>query len=206
MNHKDLICHQDKENCPFKILDIQLDIYLCGFYDNYWREFNAGNTFGVKSLLNRSCEWIIKEEARLDFISKFARKETIKMLKSIDIGDILFWTTHSEEVKLFENPTEFSQIARCKCQRYNGKIVEIPAYLLCKISKGTYFGEFFIEGTESERKLEYLVYKVRYHGFRVVVEGKDNGFLLKIYGDSQQEVDDFINLFLEQNFDISSYI
>ncbi|MFX1364459.1 MAG: hypothetical protein ACFFCE_04895 [Promethearchaeota archaeon] len=43
------------------------------------------------------------------------------------------------------------------------------------------------------------------YGFRVEIEENDKGYFLRIYGDSQQEVDDFTNR-IEQNFDISPYI
>ncbi len=206
MNRKYLICRQDKKNCSFKVLDIQLDIFICNFSKEYWREFNSGNSFGAKKLLNRACEWLQKEKRRLKLISKKANKETIKMLKTLEIGDILFWTTQSKEVKLFETPSEFTQIARIKCQRFDGKVVEIPAYLLRKLSKGNFKGEFFLGDVENEKKAQELQDKSRYYGFRAEIEKKNDGYSLKIYGDSQQDVDDFINLSLEQDFDISPYI
>ena len=153
-------------------------------------------------MLNRACEWIQKEEKRLDFISSISYKDTLKMLKDISIGDTLFWTTHSEDVRLFEGPTEFSQIARCKCQRLNGKVVEIPAYLLRKTSRGHYSGEFFIEGIENEKKAKILEYKARYYGFRAEIKKMNNGYLLRLYGDSQHEVDEFINTVLKHNFEL----
>ena len=206
MTRKYLFCHQQKKNCPFRILDILLDIFICNFYKEYWRVFNDGNSFGVKSLLSRACGWIQKEEKRLDFICKISRKKTLDFLEKAQVGDTLFWTAYSKDVKLLEKPTEFIQSAKIKCQASNGKVVEIPTYLLRRISKGNYHGEYFIEGIENEKKAKELEYKVKYHSFRAKIEKKDNGFLLKIYGDSQQEVDDFINLSLEQDFDISPYI
>ncbi|TKJ22121.1 MAG: hypothetical protein CEE43_07850 [Promethearchaeota archaeon Loki_b32] len=206
MSKKYFICRQNKKNCPFKILDMQLDFYICNYLDEFWREFNSGNSFGVKVLLNRACEWIQKEERRLRFISKSASKETISMLESIEIGDMLFWITQSKEVRLLEKPSEFTQNARINCQRSDGKVVEIPAYSLRKLSKGDFYGEYFLGDADNERRVKELEYKTMFYGFRVEVEKKDNGYLLKIYGDSQQEVDDFINLSLEQDFDISPYI
>ncbi len=108
MSRKYFICYQKKKNCSFRTLDVKLDIFICNFHKEYWGVFNDGNSFGVKNLLNRACEWIQKEDARLKFISENASKETIEMLKSIDVGDTLFWTTQSKELKLAEKPTEFS--------------------------------------------------------------------------------------------------
>lgn len=206
MTKKFLFCHQQKKKCPFRILDFQLDVYICEFYKEFWGVFNDGNSFGAKTLLSRTCEWIKAEEARHDFISKNAKKKTIKMLKTIAIGDEMFWTTHSEDVLVFERPTEDTQIARIKCQRTNGKIVEIPAYLLRKLSKGNYSDEYYIEGTSNIEKTKELENKAKSYGFRTEIEKKDNGYLLKVYGDSQQDVDDFIHLSLENDFDISPYI
>lgn len=45
-------------------------------------------------------------------------------------------------------------------------------------------------------------YKARYYGFRAKIERKDNGYLLKIFGDSQQEVNEVINVVLKQGFDL----
>ena len=206
MTRKYLFCHQQKKNCPFRILDILLDIFICNFYKEYWRVFNDGNSFGVKSLLSRACGWIQKEEKRLDFICKISRKKTLDFLEKAQVGYTLFWTAYSKDVKLYEKPTEISQIVRIKCQRYNGKVVEIPAYLLRQISKGSFYGEYLVEGNENIIKAREVEDKARYYGFRAKIKKKDNGYLLKIYGDSQQEVDDFINLSLEQDFDISPYI
>ncbi|MBY8990263.1 MAG: hypothetical protein KGD58_05875 [Candidatus Lokiarchaeota archaeon] len=206
MSRKYLICHQKQKKCPFRILDIQLDVFGCNFYKQYWQVFNEGNSFGAKVLVNRACEWIKKEERRLDFISKGASKETIKMLENLEVGDMLFWTNRVIYVTLLEKPTEISQIARLKCRKSDGKVIEIPAYNLCKISSGTFYGEYFIEGVRKEKKVQELEYKTNLYGFRTEIERREDGYLLKIYGDSQREVDDFISLSLEQDFDISPYI
>jgi hypothetical protein len=51
-----LICHEDKKNCPFRALDINSDIFICNYHEEYWRVFNEGNSFVVKALINRACE------------------------------------------------------------------------------------------------------------------------------------------------------
>ncbi len=193
---KYFFCQGEKKNCSFRILDFQIDMFVCNFYDKKWD----------KSSLRRACEWIQKENTRLELIRKNANKRTLQMLRNIQIGDILFCTARSKEVKLTEKPTEFSQIARVKCRKSDGTIVEIPAYNLRKISNGNYYGDFFIEGKENEKKAKELEIYAKYYGFRAEFTKNDKGFLLKIYGDSQQEVDDFITLSLEQDFDISQYL
>lgn len=196
------ICRQQKEKCPFRVFDVQLDVFICSFYKEYTSMVNDGNSFGAKPLLNKACEEYKNEEKRLEFISKGAEKETVKILRCLEVGDTLFWFSRSKDVTCIQKPTEISQIARIKCQGSDGKIIKIPAYLLRSISKGNFSGEYFIDGAE---KVKGFKYKVNYYGFRTEIEKRDNGFLLKIYGDSQQEVDDFI-ISLEQDFDISPYI
>ncbi len=206
MSRKYLICRQNNKNCRFKVLDLQLDIYICNFMKEYWQEFNSGNKFGAKNLLSRACEWIQWEERRLKMLSRSASKETIKMLETLEIGDTLFWTRQLKEVKLLEKPTEFTQIVRVKCESSNGRIVEVPAYSLRKISKGSFYSEYFLNDTHNENRLKEIEHKARLNGFRAEVELKRNGYLIKIYGDSQQEVDEFVNLCLKQDFDISRFI
>ena len=200
------ICRQQKKKCLFRVFDIQLDVFICSFYKEYSSMINDGSSFGAELLLNRACEKYQNEEKRLEFISKGSKKDTIQMLRHLEVGDSLFWFSRSIEVTCAQRPIEFSQIARIKCRGSDGKIIKSPAYLLRLISKGDYSGEYFVKGIENEKKLQELEYKVKYYGFRTKVEKKNNGFLLKIYGDSQQEVDDFITLSLEQDFDISPYI
>jgi len=145
------------------------------------------------------------EERRLEFIREIARKNGLDVLENAQIGDALFCRiAPHHEVKLLEKPSGGSIFL--KCQAPNGKIIQVQACDLRRISKGNYSGDYFIEEAENEKKLRELEYKAQYYGFRTETEKKNNGYLLRIYGDSQQEVDDFITLSLEQDFDISPYI
>lgn len=205
MSKRHSICRQDKKGCPFRILDIQLDIFVCNFSKEYCSMLNDGNSFGAKLLLNRACEKYQNEEKRLKFISEIARKKTQDFLKNAKVGDIVFCEIAPYyEVKLLETTLDASKFV--SCQAPNGRIVRRQACHLYKISKGNYSGDYFIDGAENDKKVKRLKYKANYYGFKAKIEKRDNGFLLKIYGDSQQEVDDFITLSLEQDFDISPYI
>lgn len=90
MTQKYLICYQGKKNSPFRTLDIQLDIFICNFYKEYWNIFFDGNSFGINSLLRRACEWIQKEEARLEFIYKISHKKVSDFLENVQVGDTIF--------------------------------------------------------------------------------------------------------------------
>jgi len=55
-----------------------------------------------------------------------------------------------------------------------------------------------------KKKALELEDRAKCYGFRVSIDEQDDGYLLKIFGDSQQEVDDFINLFIKQNRELIS--
>lgn len=205
MSRKYLICYQGKKDCLFRTLDIQLEIFTCNFYKEYWNVFFDGDSFSINSLLRRACEWIKIEEARLEFICEISRKKVSDLLENVQVGESVFCRIAPDhEVKLLEKPLDESEFVSCEAP--DGRIVKIQVHHLRRISKGDYYGEYFINGPESEKKAQGLIYKANYYGFRAQVEKKDNGCFLKIYGDSQQDVDNFINLSLEQDFDISPYV
>lgn len=197
----DIVCNQGFKNCPYRIYDLEKDYPLCDYHRLHARLIINREFSKIPALIRKACEWVQKEEKRLDFIRKIARDMGLDLLKNAQIGDIVFCRRPPyHEVKLLEKPSDGSIFITC--QAPNGKIIRVQACDLRKISKGRYFGEFFIEGTENEKKAKGLEYKAKYYGFRAEIEKKDNGFLLKIYGDSQQEVDEFINVVLKQGFEL----
>lgn len=197
----DIICNQDFKNCPYRVYDMEKPKPLCDYFRLHARLIINREFSRIPSLIRKACGWVQQEERRLDFIRKIARDMGLEVLKNTQIGDTVFCKRPPwREVKILEKPSDGSIFL--KCQAPNGKIIRIQACDLRKISKGHYFGEFFIEDTENEKKAKILEYKAKYYGFRTEVERKDNGFLLRIYGDSQQEVDEFINVVLKQGFEL----
>ena len=196
----DICTEKEKsENCRFKIFDIKENKVICNFYKKYWDTFHNYGSTKANCLIKKACEKISSYELHQIYISKLHSKETIEMLKSIVEGDTLFWVPRNEEVILFEKPFEINVLARCKCQRFNKEIVKIPARLLRQISKGTFSGEYLIhKAKNNENKARKLERLAKYYGFRVETKKKEKNFILKIYGNSQQDVDDFINLYIKQ--------
>ena len=201
----DYICTQDFKNCPYRVCDLEKDYPLCDYFRLVTqlvinREFSQ-----IPSLIRRACEWVQREEARLKYIREIAKRRGLDLLKNAQIGDIVFcYVGTYHEVKLIKKPSEGSIFVTCETP--SGKIIRVQPCDLRRISKGNYFSEYYIEGIRNEKQAQEIEYKAKYNGFRAEIERKDNGYLLRIYGDSQQEVDDFISLFLEQDFDISPYI
>ena len=205
MTKKFLFCHEQKKKCPFRTLNYQLEVYVCEFYGEFWRVFKGKNEFALKTLFSRACEAIRTEEARHDFIIKIAKKKTLDFLQNAQVGDTVFCRiAPHHKIKLLKRPLDSSEFV--SCQAPNGVIIRIQAHNLGRISSKSFYGEYLIDLAEGEKKVQELEYKAMDYGFRTEVEKKPNGYLFKIYGDSQQEVDDFIILSLENDFDISPFI
>ncbi|KKL85678.1 hypothetical protein LCGC14_1952330 [marine sediment metagenome] len=201
----DAICNQDFKNCPYRLIDMENPRPLCDYYRLHARLILNREFSEIPVLVRRACKWMQNEESRLKFIREIARKKTLDFLENTQVGDTVFCgIAPFHAVKLLEKPIDDSKFVLCEAP--SGKVIKIQACHLSRISKGSYFSDYFIEGVENEKKAQELEYKARYYGFGSGIEKKDDGYLLRIYGDSQQEVDDFIVLYLEQDFDISPYI
>ena len=202
-------CFEDVEKCPFRIYDLDKDISFCNFYKEHARLVVDRQFARIPVLISRACNWIKKEELRLKSIVEISCKNTLYFFKNAKIGDkvyCFYGSPNDLEVKLLEKPRDLRSSRYCKCQRKSGTIFSVHIDRLRIISKANYYGEYFIEGIEKrdEKRAKDLEFQAKYYGFRAEIEEKDKGYLLKIYGDSQQEVDDFINLFIKQGFEIVS--
>ncbi len=191
-------CFEDVEKCPLRIYDLEKDILRCDFYRQNARLMSSRQFNRIPALVNKACDWIKKEEARLDSIVAVSHKRDLDFLKHAQIGETVYKIGYPG-VKLLEKPLNLRLSRRCKCQKEDGTIFDVYVSHLYRISKGDYCGEHFIKGIEYRKIAQELKRRINYHGFRVEVEERDNGYLLKIYGDTQQEVDDFINLYIKQD-------
>ena len=188
-------CFEDVEKCPLRIYDLEKDILRCDFFRQNSILICNRQLNRKTALVNKACDYIKKEEARLDSIVAVSHKKTLDFLKNAQKGDNVFCRVGVfPEVKLLEKPLNDSEFV--SCQIPNGKIIRVQACHLYRISKGNSYGEHFIGNKEIAQELKR---RANYHSFRVEVEERDNGYLLKIYGDTQQEVDDFINLYIKQD-------
>jgi hypothetical protein len=106
----------------------------------------------------------------------------------------------SEEVTLIESPSELRAITRCIYQRHNKEIAKILAQLLRLISKGYYYQEHYIDGLDNKGKIKTLELIAKQNGFRVEVKKQRDGFKIRFYGNTQEEVDDFVNLTVRNDF------
>jgi len=199
----DFYCKEDLENCPFRIYDLEKNIIICNYFETYWSTASNYGHERAKQLINRACKDIKTYELHQRQTAEHHTKKTLEMLQTVKIGDILFWASRNEDVRLIEMPSEIDILVRCKCQRRNNEIVRIPAYLLNTISKRNFSGEYNCRTNKD--KAQRLKYQAKLYGFRTEIEKRGEDYILRLYGDSREEVDDFIALYITQKLYIRPY-
>ena len=171
-------CDEDLENCPFRIYDVETGFQFCN-YHRVLAKLIVNHQFArIPALINKACDPIKLEEMRLKTIRQIAKKKTMDFLKNAREGDIVFCTIRAQpEVILLEKPLTESKFV--SCQTIDGKIIRVQAAHLFRISKGNYYGEYFIDGIENSSKAQDLEYRAKYYGFRAEIEKKKRRFSFK---------------------------
>lgn len=195
-------CHcPEFKDCSFRIYDLKMKIPICNFIP----ATRGVQTSRLHYFINRACRWIKTEEGRLAAIRKVAHKDSLEFLKNAQIGDTVYCfygSPYDLEVKLLEKPSDLKLSGRCKIQRKSGKTFNVDIIHLRTFSKGDYTANYFVGGIRAKKRAQNLQYKSKCYGFRAEIEKKESGYLLKIFGDSQVEVDDFVNLFIKNNYEL----
>lgn len=198
---------EDFEGCPYRLIDLEKPHPLCRYIELTAQLIIDREFSGISGLTSKACDWIKQDEARSETIRRIARENGLDVINNAKVGDMLFCLFgrfQGREVKLLEKPLNGSIFA--KCQAPNGELFEMQPILLRRIAKGYYCGEFFVKGIENEERATISKNKANYYGFRADVEKKTDGFLLKIYGESKEQVEDFIFMVLEQNLELERFL
>ena len=126
------------------------------------------------------------------------------------VGDIVFCRSAIQDVILLEEPPNelinyyykkgviSGNGSELKYRTLDGKSENIAEiYSFIKISKGRFFVNYEIKGNtkKEERKAFNLEYAARKDGFKVIRVKTSEGWYIRIFGDSQKEVDHFLYLF-----------
>ena len=120
-------------------------------------------------------------------------------------GDIVYTTKFEKEVILIEFPKkEFFDTYHkfgvfpedVKCKTLEGEIEYIPIACIHRISRGNYTAEFEVLGKDkkSKERVDQLEGDAKRMGFRVRVIDTKRSYKLEFIGDTQQEVDEFVQL------------
>lgn len=196
---------QNFESCPYRIIDLSELCPICNYSKLKVRLMIDKEFSKIPRLTSRACDYIKMEEGRAETIRRLYRERFKAFLEDVQVGDIVFSIIGPfHEVKLIDKPSSASD--RVSCRTPNGEIIKVRAGHLFRIAKGDYFGEYLVKGAFSRRKTLRLEFKAKRNGFRTEIEKRSNGYLLRIFGDSQEQVDDFIFMVLEQGLDLERFL
>ena len=193
------------EGCPYRLIDLNEPHPICDYIKLTVRLMIDKEFSKIPRLTSRACDYIKTEEGRAETVRRLHRERFKAFLEEVQVGDTVFHIIAPfHEVKLIDKPSSASD--RVRCRTPNGQIIEVRAGHLFRIDKGDYFGEYLVKGAFSRRKTLKLEFKAKRNGFRTEIEKRSDGYLLKIFGDSQEQVDDFIFMVLEQGLDLERFL
>jgi hypothetical protein len=150
---------------------------------------------------------------KIDLKTKLIHKkidEIVWLLENdgIKSGDIVYCTKECSDVIFLEMPDKkfFSFYHErklkgidyvpfagdVKYQTFQGKIKEAPIMCIIKISEGNISSSYQFKGKDAIDEAEFCEYLARGAGFRVERKKIRGGYILKFFGDSKEELDDFI--------------
>jgi len=184
---KKTVCNTDFSPCPCKIIDLDNNISYCDLV----------NMFGELSLqhrpeqVNRLLKQICPDKKNLilyhEFEVKRNKEQAKKFLENVKPGDKVFCTAEIHDVIFLEKNT--NAYGDCKYKTADGEIKTAPNFAFRILSKGNKFAEY---RTENKYKADLYELKGKKYGFRVDRKDLENSFILKFYGDRQEDVDNFV--------------
>jgi len=165
--------------------------------------FQVGS-FGVKEqwdrideLLAKICPELRNEWLFENYHSRQARKAAETFIKNVQEGEIVYCISLFKDVLLIELPNDV--LGDCKyrlLKEKENRTYEKGAEHFRTIAKGKIYGNIEI----SKKKLETYYTLAREWGFRANIKEKEGSYLLEFYGDSQEEVDKFIEMYRSKTF------
>lgn len=184
------LCRGVSIPCSCKLL--YEDTFFCNFGNKYADlMFHHKNT-DANILINSVCLSVKNEIMSNQFIVQESQRIENKFIEQANIGDTIYCATEGKIVTLLEKPSEVGE--KCKYKTHDGLIGEEWTFCFRTISKGTIISEYIVKGNGYEERALYLEHLARSNGFRVKKRKLKKSFLLKLFGDSQEEIDDFVNL------------
>ena len=146
----------------------------------------------VNILVNSVCRSVRNEIMNHEFFAQESRKMEKTFLEQVQMGDTVYCTTEGEIVILLEKPSELGE--KCKYKTYDGLINEEWAFCFRTVSKGNMVSEYRVKDKNYKERTLYLEHLARSNGFRVEKQKLGKSFLLRIFGDIQEKVDDFVSI------------
>ncbi|MCK4779835.1 MAG: hypothetical protein KAT57_06595 [Candidatus Lokiarchaeota archaeon] len=196
---KDFACnHREHLPCQFGYRDG--NVYRCS-YDRLWvlAKWISNDEQTAAELLDKACPPIKDKEQLSQFLAKIHKEYANDVIKNADIGDIIFCFDETNgEVILLEKPK--TDTGLCVYRTATGETRSKPVKLFRITSQGNYAAEYLIEGEKSEIESLMIKRMALEAGFRVEIQKTDSGHMVKIFGDTQQDVDDFMTMCVYNKF------
>jgi len=187
------VCNTDFSPCPCKVIDLDSNISYCDLVNTYGELSLQHRPEQVNHLLKQICPDKRNLILYHDFEVKRNQEQAKKFLEIVKPGDKVFCTAEIHDVIFLEKNT--NAYGDCKYKTANGKIKTSPNFTFRILSKGNKFAEY---KTENKFKADLYELKGKKFGFRVDRKELENYFILKFYGDTQENVDDFV-LYINRN-------
>jgi len=203
------LCHDKTiSSCPcrFKIRSIE----FCNFNQRIIDLNPVKEALKYKKFLKLICEKYRRLLTRRDILSKdiqIRMRDAVSDIErgKIKLGDIGYCTKLGQEVILLKLPEEkhFDTYHKfgvfpgdVTYKTFNGVVGTCPVACINKISKGNFVSLYEIEGKGSsiEEEINHLAQIGKRRGFRVNMNETKKGYKIEFFGDSQQEVDEFVHL------------
>jgi len=184
------LCRGVSIHCSCKVL--YEDTFFCNFGNMYAELMFHHKNAEVNILVNSVCRSVRNEIMNHEFFAQESRKMEKTFLEQVQMGDTVYCTTEGEIVILLEKPSELGE--KCKYKTYDGLINEEWAFCFRTVSKGNMVSEYRVKDKNYKERTLYLEHLARSNGFRVEKQKLGKSFLLRIFGDIQEKVDDFVSI------------
>lgn len=190
-------CKYPKESssCSLKVFDIAHNNILCRF-DHLSVELllkgSRSSPDEFENLIKKGCKSLQNDIRHSQYRAKIDIEKCETFLKNTDIGDFVFCVSINENVKLLSKPSLSDCTGNCKVLLQNGRTHNYSTLLLRKIPKGLVSKDYIIKGVEKGQRASEIIDSAKNLGIKVETVNKGDYLILRIIGDTEQEVDDFI--------------
>jgi len=185
-------CISEFKNCPYRLLN--KGVSLCNFLSLFFRSISFERNKRIKSILKMVCPELRSNIMHHDYLASSIQNQVKQFLDNVSIGDIVYCTIEMDNVIFLEKPK--NKFDWCQYKSFDGQIKEARAHCFRKISLGNKCAEYKTTEIDDLNTSEILA---REYGFRVEKDTLKNSYLLRIYGDEQEDVDHFV-ICLENNY------
>jgi len=196
---KDFVCN-NREYLPCRFAHLDGDVHRCSHHRLFvLAGWVRGDDQAAEDLIKQACPPIKEEWEEDQYLLKIHQEYANELIKNAEVGDLVFCFAEIDgEVILLEKPTSYS--GNCVYKNKKGQVKSCHVGLFRTLSKGNYCEEYHIKGDKSKIDAQMVKRMAGQSGFRIEIEKTDEGHLVKIFGDSKEDVDDFMTLCVHNKF------